>query len=72
MLSAGGQTVVESRNKGKCLYQERLNILDTGIIFKLPLVCWEHTARVGNYAGMPVQTTDVRSAYFNTSSSSGK
>ncbi len=33
MLSAGGQTVVESRNKGKCLYQERLNILDTGIIF---------------------------------------
>lgn len=33
MLSAGGQTAAESRNKGKCLYQERLNILDTGIIF---------------------------------------
>lgn len=37
MLSAGGQTAAESINKGKCLYQERLNILDTGIIFNCPL-----------------------------------
>lgn len=51
MLSAGGQTAAESRNKGKCLYQECLGVLDTGIIFLIaPRVlgtfsaCWKHTA----------------------------